>query len=163
MPLYGAQLWDHSHKCMDQFHVTWRKGIRKLLRLPNTCHSNLLHLICDDMPLMDQLYARSVSFMRGLNASANHLTRLCYNIIINGSGSSVSNTLSILRERYRVTRQDICRINVTNYIPHVIEDEIMASMVRDLITMRHGSGCWDTANGFSHDEIEFMINHICTV
>ncbi len=57
MPLYGAQLWDYGHKSTEQFYVTWRKGIRKIIRLPLMTHSDMLHYICNDIPLLDQLFA----------------------------------------------------------------------------------------------------------
>ena len=48
MSLYGCVLWNLGSKCMSDFYVTWRKSIRKLLRLPLRTHSKYLPLICDD-------------------------------------------------------------------------------------------------------------------
>ena len=96
MPLYGSQLWDYDNKNINMFNVTWRKAIRRLLSLPNTTHCNLLPYICDDIPPNIQLYQRVIAFLNGLSKSRNIVTSLCYRLILNGSGSSVSNTVSVL-------------------------------------------------------------------
>ena len=49
MSLYGCVLWNLGSKSMSDFYVTWRKTIRKLLRLPLRTHSKYLPLICDDL------------------------------------------------------------------------------------------------------------------
>jgi len=94
--MYGSQLWDYDNKISDTFNVTCRKTIRRLLNLPNTTHCNLIPHIYDDIPPNLQLYKRVISFVNGLSKSTNVITSLCYRLDVNGSGSSVSNTILIL-------------------------------------------------------------------
>ena len=58
MSLYGSVLWDFSSKHVEMFYTTWRKCIRRLLGLPYRAHNNLLHLICNDIPVDGQLHLR---------------------------------------------------------------------------------------------------------
>ena len=46
MSLYGAELWDLSSDHIDSICIAWRRGIRKIWRLPNTTHSSLLPGLC---------------------------------------------------------------------------------------------------------------------
>ena len=104
MPLYGSQLWDYDSKTVDLFYVSWRKAIRKLLNLPNRTHCNLLPHICDDVPPDIQLYRRVISFVKGLSISNNMLSSICYRLAVFGSGSALSNTISILSNMWSVPR-----------------------------------------------------------
>ena len=85
MPLYGSQLWDHSNK-----------EIRKLFDLPYITHCDLLLYICDDCPPNEQLYFRVISLCKRLANTDNNLSRICYAHAVSGSGSSVSNTISVI-------------------------------------------------------------------
>ena len=37
------------------FFTAWRTGLRRVWNLPNTTHSDLLHLLSDDLPIFDEL------------------------------------------------------------------------------------------------------------
>ena len=53
MDLYGSSLWNfRKHDDVEEFYVAWRKVIRRLWKLPNTTHCNLLHTIIIVFPLM---------------------------------------------------------------------------------------------------------------
>ena len=58
MSLYGGVLWNFSSKHVEMFYTTWRKCIQRLLGLPYRTHNNLLHLICNDIPVDGQLHLR---------------------------------------------------------------------------------------------------------
>ena len=58
MPLYGSQTWDLSSTAINSFFISWRKSIRRLLKLPRQTHCALLHLICDDIHVSYQMYLR---------------------------------------------------------------------------------------------------------
>ena len=163
MPLYGSQIWDLSHKSSDKFLVTWRKSVRSLLNLPYTTHSAMLPYICDDIPLLEQLYRRVISFTKSLHLSSNHLSQMCYRLIMAGSHSAVSNSLSIISEYYNVPRLEIHHINCTNLTKHVYDNEnaVMSSVVRDLLTMRYDQR-YGRGVPLDHDEIECFFKFACT-
>jgi len=47
--LYGAELWDLSNNCIDSICIAWRRGVRKVRRLPSATHSSLLPGISNTM------------------------------------------------------------------------------------------------------------------
>ena len=108
MPLYGSQLWDYGNTYIDRFLVCWRKAIRKLLNLPYRTHNELLPYICDDVKPLIQLLRRVISFKnKGVSNAKNELTELCYKLALNGSGSAISNNVSIISFLWSVPREDV--------------------------------------------------------
>ena len=62
MSIYGSPLWELVSNCIDRFYVAWCKGIRRLLVLPYNTHCELLNLICDDLPIDNQIDSRTCKF-----------------------------------------------------------------------------------------------------
>ena len=165
MPLYGSQLWDYDNKNINTFNVAWRKAIRRLLNLPNTTHCNLLPYICDDIPPNIQLYRRVISFVNGLSKSKNVVTSLCYRLIVNGSGSSVSNTISVLSSMWCVPRSYVCTINKkSNPISTSFDDSlaITSSVIRDILYMIHINRYFPNVCIFNDSELHWILNTLCT-
>ena len=42
---YASQLWDYEDKRIEKYYVAWRKAMRKVWKLPNLTHCNLLPVI----------------------------------------------------------------------------------------------------------------------
>ena len=93
MPLYGCQLWDLSSRCCDSFFAAWRKAIRRLLLIAPRSHSNLLHLVVNDLPIEMQLHKRFIKFFYNLLHSKNRCTSICGHLALNNSKSSVGKSL----------------------------------------------------------------------
>ena len=52
LDLYGSQLWNYSKHDVNNFYVAWRKTTRRLWKIPNTTHCNLLSSINSSEPLV---------------------------------------------------------------------------------------------------------------
>ena len=48
---YASQLWDYEDKRIEKYYVAWRKAMRKVWKLPNLTHCNLLPVITNCLPL----------------------------------------------------------------------------------------------------------------
>ena len=96
MSLYGCVLWDLGSKSMSDFYVTWRKSIRKLL--PLRTHSKYLPLLCDDLPIDVQLFKRLNKFLNKALCNSNICIKICVDLAINGSGSSVSESINVISQ-----------------------------------------------------------------
>jgi len=166
MPLYGSQLWDHGTKYADKFNTNWRKAIRKIFNLPNRTHCDLLPYICDDDLPAVQLYFRIISFCRSLVNSSNEISRICYNLAISGSGSAVSNNMSVVSSFYAVPREYIYKITRNCSAVNVVHTEsniIKASIIRDLLYMRCNNKYYvHNEQLLSAEEIEYMLVLLCT-
>ena len=48
---YASQLWDSGDTRIEKNYVAWRKVLRKVWKLPNLTHCNLLPVITNCLPL----------------------------------------------------------------------------------------------------------------
>jgi len=165
MPLYGLSLVNLADSSIDRLHVTWRKCIRFLLDLPPRTHSMLLHRICQDIPIEDQIYIRFIKFFSTLLLSSNPIVTLCVSLALNGSRSSISNTISHISLLTNIPRHEIpysvshFSLNEENF------DSNEASLISDLLKMRNEhlfSISRENFDRLSLEEISFALNALCT-
>ncbi len=163
MPLYGSQLWNYNNSNVNTFYVSWRKAIRKLFNLPYRTHCNLLPYIIDDLPPNIQLYHRVISFVNGLSKSNNELTSMCYKLAVSGSGSAVSNSISILSSLCSTPRSNVCNINKCSLpVAHDDDASICASVIRDLLYIKHVNQYYPNMHILNNEDINFMLDCLCT-
>ena len=161
MPLYGCQIWNYDSNLVDGFFTAWRKAIRKLFRLPYRCHSDLLPYIVDDIHPTLQLYRRVQGFIKSMSKSDNSITHISYKLALRGSGSHISNSMSILSNICSVSREQVCCLNASNINlsqPHNEALAIRASVIRDMIHLRHSNNY----TILTIDEINHILNVQCT-
>jgi len=61
---YGCELWSLTTSNISDFCTACRRGVRAILNLPYTRHCYLLPIICQCVPLFDELCRRSINFAR---------------------------------------------------------------------------------------------------
>lgn len=77
-------------------------------------HSNLLPLLCHDLPIEVQMHRRFASFYNSILNSKNYLVKVCAELVLNGSPSPVSSSTSLICSIYSVhSRQFIKRSDIT--------------------------------------------------
>jgi len=62
--LYGCQLWLLTNSNIEALCIAWRKTLRRICNLPSCTHSRLLPLVCNCLPLFDELCRGSLHFIR---------------------------------------------------------------------------------------------------
>ncbi len=107
MPLFGSALWNYTGRDINRFFVAWRKAIRYIMNIPRTTHCNLPHVLCNDIPVRDQLYHRFAKFLHSLVNSNNNITRLCAKLAMNGSRSILCNNITLISHHYSMSRYDL--------------------------------------------------------
>jgi len=68
---YGSVLWDLTNASIRDVCIVWRKGLRRIWDLPHNTHCNLLPLLRDTLPLMDELSCRCATFITNVLDSDN--------------------------------------------------------------------------------------------
>ena len=133
MSLYGSVLWDFLFKHVEMFYTTWRKCIRRLLGLPYRTHNNLLHLICNDIPVDGQLHLRFLNFFVNNLKSDNTCVKS------RGSRSEASNSLNFITNLYSMDKYNIVDLFFTNTIIDVNSpisaDMMSAGAINDVLCM----------------------------
>ena len=112
MSVYGSSLWDYSRKSVNTFLTAWRKSIRYLLQLPYKCRSIYLPVICNDLPVDVQSFSQHSRFLfnffhKMVHETENQLLKLCCDIALQGTQSSVCNTPNLLVYKYRIDKYNI--------------------------------------------------------
>ena len=163
MPLYGIQLLDLDSNVISRFYVAWRKAIRYSLNLPWRTHSNLLHLICDDLPIDFQLYKRFLKFARSLYLSQNEIVSAAFQLALEGSGSPTGNSISKIADVMNVNRQDVFTSNFNfGEAYDCSSDELSVALaIKDILHMRYNQyfGC---PTFYNSNECNMILQHLCT-
>ena len=140
------------------FYSRWRSCIKKLLRISYMCHGNLLHWIVNDLPVDMQLYQRFIKFFKGTYNSSNCYVKRCALVATNGSGSAVSNNITVLSNLFHLPRYRLFEAKVVSESNIETEyEEIIAGNVRDMLSLR------DSRNSlFTYSELNDMISYTCS-
>eukprot|EP00914_Ancora_sagittata_P028937 GHVO01057094.1.p1 GENE.GHVO01057094.1~~GHVO01057094.1.p1 ORF type:complete len:184 (-),score=1.00 GHVO01057094.1:290-841(-) len=160
MPLYGSALFDLDSRHMSRFYTAWRKAIRYIFHLPYRTHCKLLHLIVGDAQIEKQMLIRFVNFFINIYKSKNVLVETAVDIVLNGSGSAVSNSLSLAAEMLNVNRRDVFNVcNMKSLLSEQVDADLVciSKAITDCIDMRD-----DVDSFFNHNECTMMIEYLCT-
>ena len=159
MCVYGSQLWNFDSSLCEQFYVTWRKCIRRLLSLPPRTHCNLLNLICDDSPVDIQLHSRFMNFIKSClnDNSDNECVHICIQHVLHGSKSNVCNSLTLMCSKYMIDRfaDNFKTVNIQQQVLRYsdVNSVQKAATIRDFIDLKRFHN-----NDHSLDEI---ITYLC--
>ena len=159
MSLYGLQLWDIGSVYVQRFYVSWRKCIRKLFGLPYNTHCNLLHMICEDLDVKNQLYKRLVRYIRQLGTNKNMYVQTAYELASHGSNSNLCKSMNQVCAFYNLSKDDLVTDSFKPtkcMYPEVLECH--ASVIRELLYMRDN----ELYNTFSKEDVQTMIVALCT-
>ncbi len=159
MSLYGCTLWDYDSREVQRFYTAWRKCIRRLMGLPYTTHCNLLNIICQDLPVIDQLLKRCIQFISGVIKSANVISNICLRLAMGGSRSALCHSISHTSNLYNVDRYHIGSCKVLQYNYDNVDQRVMdtANVIRELMDMLYSHHF----EFFSQEEIINFINTLC--
>jgi len=61
--LYGCKLWLLNNCNIEALCLAWQKTLRRIWNLSSCTHSRLLPLICNCLPLFDEICRRSLHFI----------------------------------------------------------------------------------------------------
>jgi hypothetical protein len=147
MSAYGSNLWDLGQA--ETFFCTWRKIVRRLLRLPYNAHSYLLPHLVEDWSPETQLHMRFIKFIHTSSHSQNALTKTCAVIALRGSRSPVGSSVTLVADIHRIERGEWPR----RLRPIQQEVPDAARTLLDFLKLR------ETCND---NDIDFIVNHLST-
>ena len=61
--MYGSVLWQLDHSNLETLCTTWRKGLRRVWNLPYRTHCNILPILCNCLPMDDELCKRTANLI----------------------------------------------------------------------------------------------------
>ena len=170
MALYGAVLWDVTDPKVNAFCSSWRRCVRKLIKVNARTHSNLLYLVVEDLNIEGQIHRRIVKFLNSILTSQNPILSRCGNLIKEGSRSSVSQSIRSILSKYNVHWNMLYDVKcmcdtISQYYfttSYTELDYLYAENIKTLLfhrdsVIKSGVGCMLT-----NEELHIMLDYFCT-
>ena len=152
-------------KEVDKMYTAWRKCIRFVWKLPPTTHCNLLSGVSGEVYLEQQLHCMFLRFFHAALHSQNQCIRTCAQLALNGSCSSICNSLNVIVHKYRLQKYELNNVdnNIEHFLipaktfvadsaPHTVE------AIKDFITWRDDP----LTDGQTRADMNDIIAYLCT-
>jgi hypothetical protein len=166
---YGCELWSLSSNYLQDLCVAWRKGVRSVWNLPQSTHCYLLPLLCDCLPVFDEICRRSINFARVCLSHEVPLIRqtAIYAILYARSESPLGQNMLFCAERYHSSLNSLLSspLNFVNiYVNSTIDEHQLrvCSFLREMIEIRDRRERLFSNFVLSTVELNDIITYICT-
>jgi hypothetical protein len=165
---YGCELWQLFNPTIESFCVAWRKGLRRIWKLPYNTHCSLLPVVSQCLPIFDELCRRFLNFARSCVTHECPLIRFIANngIVHSRSLSPIGQNVLYCLNRYNCTYNSFLCDSVNRiincYYSNSIEDSTFctANLLIELISVRDGIS--EIAIDLNKEELQFIIDNVCT-
>ncbi len=167
--LYGCELWLLDNNSIDDLCIAWRKGLRKIWNVSPRTHCSLLPLICNCLPLFDELCQRFLKFAHKCLFHGTDLVRsvALYSILYGRGFSLLGRNVSFCMQRYDISVLDVfngafagsIHVFVRNsYDAHTLA---LANLLGELLQLRDGALELPLSQ-LSIGDINAIIDFICS-
>ena len=134
LDLYWSQLWNYSKHDVNHYYVAWRKTIRRLGKIANTTHGNLLSSINSSEPILYKLEKKCAKFIWSCLNSHNCVIKNITLYAKSRSSSDFGDKYRYLSYKYNIRihlwnlplcKLDKCCDNTCLMIPQLIQMEFL--------------------------------------
>lgn len=164
LSLYGSQVWDFSLPEVEKVYTAWRVCMRRVWKLPQRTHSNLLSSISSGMYIEQQLHSRFIRSFHGTLKSKNNCIRICAKLAISGSGSSICSSLNLIAYMYGFCKYDLYHTTIGQVLSRIrqfSDDNAspISGAIRDFIMWRDSP----TLEYRTKADLIDIINEMCII
>ena len=164
--LTGSSVWDLTSKECEQLYRSWNVTVRNVFKLNRTTHRNLIETLSDSIHLKTALFSRLVNFYRSLRNSSKFCIRYLARICGNNKNNKMGKVLDFLCDLCSITEP----LDIT---PKMVKEKLFYSELQDdeqwkgplgkeLMNARNQKRSAVEIPGFSYDELNYMLDFICT-
>ena len=145
-------MWPLEGAMIQPLCVDWRKALRCVWSVNNRTHCYIITSLSNQFPLILRLKKRFIKFISNCLVSQNNIVKIISQVAI---CNPMSNTCS----NYRCTSDSDGKLSIkSNMIDWHIISDTKIDVLHNLINIREGNISCD---GFTREEINFMIYDIC--
>lgn len=155
LSLYGCILWDLSNRSMDRFYTAWRKAVRRVVSVHPMTHCALLPLIIDTPSIDITIHRRLLNFINRVSDSDNEYNKLAYNLVLNGSASAVSNSVSVIVNSMGISREQL------KYVKSIPIGDPSEELIRKAVAIREFLSFRDEYSREA-DDFNTILRYMCT-
>ena len=167
---YGCELWSLTTSNISDLCTAWRRGVRSIWNLPHATHCYLLPLICQCLPVFDELCRRSINFAR---LCVSHESKLISQIASCGihfarCNSPMDSNILFCADRYQTNIDNILsgstnHVVYSHYYRSITDAQLRASsFLSELLSIRDNRQSFFGSTAFTKPELVDIISHICT-
>ena len=107
MNIYGSPLWKYYDKnLLEAFYVDWRKSLRRVWKISNVTHNNLLPFIHNCHPIDVILEKRCIKFVWSLYNSNYALYSNILRFSLQNGNSTLGENVRYLMHKYDIVNSD---------------------------------------------------------
>jgi hypothetical protein len=167
---YGCELWDFWEGGVENFCKAWRQGQRAVWKLPFNTHRRFLPLMCDSLPVEDEICRRFLSFLRTCVSSQCELVQFIvrHGLLYGGMFSLSGRNAMFCSNRFGFTVGDIFNPDFHSNIvknwcieARTVEDLDAVSVLLELTFIR--DGIFLAPPGLSRVDINEFISSISVI
>mgnify|MGYP003530238777 FL=1 len=167
MPLWS--LWDNN---VEEFCKAWRQGQRAVWKLPFNTHRRYLPLLCDSIPVVDEICRRFLSFITNCLNSECRLVQFVvkYGLLFGHMQSLCGRNALFCANRYLFSITDM-------FVPHfsvniikqrcaettTTDDVAVVSFLLELLFLRDNTFYLSDSNFFTKNDFTSMIAYMCSL
>lgn len=166
---YGCELWDFWDGGVEDFCKAWRQGQRAVWKLPYNTHRRFLPLICNSIPVKEEICRRFLLFLRKCVNSSCKLVNFVvrHSLLFGGMFSLCGRNALFCSRRFGFSVSDIlssdfnCNIVKELCLEATTSDDLATVfMLMELTFIRDGTF---SASGFTSTDINGLISSIATM
>jgi hypothetical protein len=170
---YGCELRCLSSDKIDSICATCRESVRRICDIPQHTYCNLLPLICNCLPVIDEFCRRQVNFVKSCLSHQYNITRFLslqtafYARVFSPLGQNVAFCTS----KYNLALYELLNLPIRQIIISHLNQSMnievcrAASFVLDLLFIRESSSSRinrPNTTDLSYDDVQSIIDYICT-
>jgi hypothetical protein len=167
---FGCELWSVSNDLIENFCIAWRKSIRRIWSIPPRTHSSFLPHICNCLPVLDELCHRFVNFVSSCVSHQCSVVRFVsfHGLYYARGFSPLGQNVSFCMRRYCRTLHDLMNLPsrqvILSFLNNSIDTPICnsANFVSELLLLREGTLELSSPPAFSYEELQNIIEYVCT-
>ena len=163
---YGSGLWDLCSNECSKFYDSWSVAMRNVLNIDRRTHRHLIVPMSRSIHLKTMLLSRYVKFYHSLVNSPKFSVRFVSRLFENDRRTVLGRTISYLCRECGLNRSS----DLDKLTPGLVKQHVgfglipengqwMASVASEFLHARDSGYSLD---GFSKDEIDEMLEYVCT-
>ena len=167
---FGSELWLLSNSKIESLCVAWRKAVRRVWNMPSQAHTHFLPLICNCFPILDELCRRQVNFAKRCISHPNEIVKFVssHGLLHARGYSPFGQRVAFCELRYNFTLAELISSPITRIISMHLRQQTDADTVRlsdfvaELLLLREGAVILPGTSALSYDDLQCMIDYVCT-
>ena len=158
---YGSSLWDLYSKEVIRIFSTWNVTMRHIFKLPRTTHRYFIEAVSGTPHPKTMLCTRLVKFLETVLTCSKGSVRYLASLVKDDHRTLMGRTISKISSDCNVARVSLVSntVRTMSYFTPPIGEEWRIPLVTELIDVRDGKF---SIQDIDPDEINFMLNEICT-